>query len=82
LQEYRYRRGKELTIMCGVLNQTLDEVATGEDVGKVCILCGHTIQSFEGVHRSHDGEIVHQTCFNDLNDEDAHFYEPVGEERI
>jgi ribosomal protein S26 len=63
--------------MCGALNEILETTAVGEDVGKICIRCGKAIESFEAIHRSSDGEIVRQACFNDLNDEDAHFYEEL-----
>ena len=66
--------------MCGVLNHSPQEIALGDEINTLCILCGQNISQFEPIHRSGDGEIVHQACFNDLNDEDAHFYEAPGEE--
>lgn len=71
--------------MCGALNAIVErpeDLPTREEIGKVCIHCGTTIEELQPVHRSQDGEVVHQACFNDLNDEDAHFYEAPEEELV
>jgi hypothetical protein len=69
--------------MCGVLNATVErasDLATPDEIGKVCVHCGFPIDKGDTVHRYGDGEPVHLGCYNDLNDEDAHFYEPMPEE--
>jgi hypothetical protein len=71
--------------MCGLLNQIAErpeDLPTVDEVGKFCIYCGTVILDNEPVHRSGDGEVAHKACYDDLNDEDAHFYEPVPEEVV
>jgi hypothetical protein len=58
----------------------IEMVALPDEIGKTCIHCGTTINKGDKVHRFGDGEAVHKGCYGALNDEDAHFYEPMPEE--
>jgi hypothetical protein len=49
--------------MSGVLNT--NNVALGDDVGKLCPVCALLIRGFQAIHRQTDGIIVHQSCFDE-----------------
>jgi len=69
--------------MCGVLNAIVEkpsDLASADEIGRTCIHCGMKINVGDVLHRYPDGEAIHKGCYSDLNDEDAHHYEPVGEE--